>query len=463
MGFADTLYPKLPTLAQHLAVSAFGVRWRWRRFGGDYAQHLTGFRERERYDLAQWRTYQTQRLRRILQLARATPYYRNTFSRLRIDDATIATFALEDLTRIPILEKEETRSAPEAFLVTGEERERLTICATSGSSGTPVRTYWSNEDFRRSLALREARGCVPAGVSYRQPRATFSGRLVVPQAVSNGPFYRFNLAERQVYFSAFHLSPRNAASYVRALHRHGIVWATGYTHAYEQLAGMMIEQQLVPPPTLKAIITTSEKLTPQGRALIERAFRCRVFQEYGQVEDACWACERLDGRMHVSPDAGIIELVRADGTTIPVSDPSEGQVVATSFIRESQIFLRYRLGDVASWDPEATQSMQTPILREISGRIEDVVIAPDGRRTVRFHGIFTEMAGVREAQVIQEARDLLRIRVVPSPAYGPDTATEIVRRVQVRLTAEMRVEVEPVESIPRTAAGKFQAVVSRVR
>jgi phenylacetate-CoA ligase len=338
----------------------------------------------------------------------------------------------------------------------------LTVCATSGSSGTPVRTYWSNEDFRRSLALREARGCRPAGVSYRQPRATFSGRLVVPDATSTGPFYRFNLAERQVYFSAFHLSPQNAADYVRALHRHHIVWATGYTHAYEQLGLMMLEQQLAPPPSLRAIITTSEKLTPSGREIIERAFGCRVYQEYGQVEDACWACERADGRLYVSPDAGILELVRADGSVIPIDDPSEGQVVATSLIRRSQIFLRYRLGDVACWDPEASRRANTPILRDISGRIEDVIVAPDGRRTVRFHGIFTEMPGVREAQVIQEARDLLRIRVVASPSYGPDTVDEIVRRIQVRLTTEMRVEVERVDLIPRTAAGKFQAVISRI-
>jgi phenylacetate-CoA ligase len=57
----------------------------------------------------------------------------------------------------------------------------------------------------------------------------------------------------------------------------------------------------------------------------------------------------------------------------------------------------------------------------------------------------------------------VRIVVVPSRDYGPETADEIVRRVQQRLTMDMQVEVNAVESIPRTAAGKFQAVVSRLR
>lgn len=457
MALADRLYRRLPVLGQHAAVTAFGLVWHWRRFGGGYANARKGFIERESYGLEQWARYQRDQLRELLQASMRTPYYRDRFTRSAID-----RFELDDLSRIPILEKAETRKQPEAFLIDDVDVDKLTICATSGSSGTPVRTYWSNADFRRSLALREARACRPAGVSYREPRATFSGRLVVPDANSNGPFHRFNLVERQVYFSAFHIAPQNAKAYVDALNRHGIVWCTGYTHAYEQLGAMMLEQGIPPPPTVRAVITTSEKLTQGGRTIIEQAFGARVFEEYGQVEDACWACERPDGRLHVSPDAGILELVRPDGTSIPYDDPTEGQVVATSLIRRSQIFLRYRVGDMACWDVEATRQLGTPVLREISGRIEDVVIAPDGRRTVRFHGIFTELPAVREAQVIQEAVDRLRIRVVGTAGYGSGTAEEIVRRVHARLTTSMRVEVERVDSIPRTSAGKFQAVINRV-
>lgn len=453
MGLADRVYRHLPVLAQHAAISAFGLAWKWRRFGGSYDDEVRGFLAREHYDLAAWRAYQTQALREVIALARRTRYYATLDARVT---------EIEDLAGVPILEKAETRATPEAFVVGGIALDKLTICATSGSSGTPVRTYWSNADFRRSLAMREARSCRPAGVSFADPRATFSGRIVVPDPESKGPFYRFNLAERQVYFSAFHLAPQHARAYVDALVRHDIVWATGYTHAYEQLGSMMLEQAIPPPKRLRAIITTSEKLTPSGRATIERAFGCRVFEEYGQVEDACFACERADGRMYTSPDSAIIELVRPDGSVIPYDDGSEGEVVATSLNRRSQIFLRYRLGDVARWDPEATRATGTPVLAEISGRVEDVVIAPDGRRTVRFHGIFTELAGVREAQVIQEARDRLRILVVPTPAFGAATVAEIIARVQQRLTTAMQVDVERTLQIPRTATGKFQAVINRV-
>lgn len=460
----DRVYSHSPVALQHVMVSAFGARWRWRRFGPGFDDELAGFLARAHFSAAEWRDYQTAMLRQLLAVAwTRIPYYQEAWRGLGLDLPTIERFTLDDLRSLPVLEKDAPRTAPEAFCIDGDPQKAV-ACATSGSTGTPVRAYFTNADFRRAIALREARSCQIAGVSFKQPRATFSGRLVEPNPRSTGPFYRFNAFERQVYFSAFHLSPRNAAAYVEPLRRHEIVWGTGYTHAWHQLASFMLDQGIAPPASLRAIITTSEKLTPPGRETIKRAFGCPVYQEYGTVEDAVFACEHPDGRLRLSPDAGILELRRPDGTIVEASSSDEGETITTGFIRRRQLFIRYRLGDVARWDQEPDRTgYAMPILKEVVGRLEDVVVGPDGRRTVRFHGIFTELQGVREAQVIQEELDRLRILVVPSPHFGEDTVREIEQRIHARLTSAMRVTVEPVEAIPRTQAGKLKAVISRLR
>ncbi len=46
-----------------------------------------------------------------------------------------------------------------------------------------------------------------------------------------------------------------------------------------------------------------------------------------------------------------------------------------------------------------------PVLREVIGRLEDCVYGLDGRRLVRFHGIFVDQPHVREGQIVQEALD----------------------------------------------------------
>ena len=461
-GLADAVYAKLPTPLQHVAVSAFGLSWNRKRFGGIFRREVAGFIRRESFSPEQWRTYQQERLREVLTLAMSrVSYYRRAYAELGLTRERIARFTLDDLRDLPLLEKDEVRARPLDFVVDGRPPRGATLCPTSGSTGTPVAAWYTNADFQRSLALRETRSCRPAGVSFSEPRATFSGRLVVSDPESRGPFHRYNWIEKQAYFSSFHLSPANAPQYVEELRRHGTVWITSYTHVCHQLALMIREQRLSPPSTLRAIITTSEKLTPAAKGQIEEAFECPVFEEYGAVEDAFFASAHADGRLRVSPDAGILEVLREDGEPAAPGEP--GEVVVTGFIRRSQPLIRYRLGDVATWAEERYAGpTHLPILEEVVGRLEDVVITPDGRRTVRFHAVFTELPTVREGQVIQEARDKLRIKVVPTAGFGPDTVDEITARVHARLSKAMNVEVEAVDSIPRTKAGKFKAVINLV-
>jgi phenylacetate-CoA ligase len=238
-----------------------------------------------------------------------------------------------------------------------------------------------------------------------------------------------------------------------------VTWLTGYAVSYHLLARHILERGLRVPP-LKAVITTSEKVTPQMREVMEQAYGCGVFEEYGTVENAVFASQCEHGRLHASPDAGVVEILRPDGSAC---EPGEaGEVVATGFIRRYQPFIRYRVGDVAAWDPAPCAcGRHMPVLREIVGRIEDVVVGPDGRQMVRFHGIFIGQPHVVEGQVIQEALDRIRVKVVPTADFGPEDVQDIRQRIRQRL-GEVEVVVEPVEAIERNASGKFQAVVSRI-
>jgi phenylacetate-CoA ligase len=94
------------------------------------------------------------------------------------------------------------------------------------------------------------------------------------------------------------------------------------------------------------------------------------------------------------------------------------------------------------------------------GRIEDLVVGPDGRKLVRFHGIFVSQPHVREGQIVQETRSRLRVKVVPTSGFDEADTLDIVSRIRQRLGTAVEVIVETVDHIPRTKSGKFQAVVS---
>ena len=456
MKVSERVYRHSPLGLQNLMVSAFGAYWHWVRFGRGWRAAVQAFQSREWNSAAEWQDWTAVRLGELLRVAAVqVPYYKETWGREA--KAAAADCRLQEL---PLLPKEPLRQHPEAFLQMGQKPLKTLVHHTSGSSGTPIAVHWTIPEYRRALALREARSAGWAGVSFRQPRATFSGRLVVPDPHSKGPFYRLNRVEKQVYFSAFHLRPETAGAYVDALRRHRVEWLTGYAVSWYLLAAMSIEQGLVVPP-LRAVVTTSEKVTPEMRAVMETAYGCPVFEEYSTVENALFASECEHHRLHVSPDAGIVEILREDGSPC---DPGEaGEVVATCLLRTYQPLIRFRLGDVAAWDPEPCPCGRAmPVLKEVVGRLEDVVVGPDGRRLVRFHGIYLGLQGVRCGQVIQEAMNSITVRVEATRDYNLETEREIIRRVKERIGGEVSVVVLPVDAIPRGPGGKFRAVVSRV-
>jgi phenylacetate-coenzyme A ligase PaaK-like adenylate-forming protein len=457
MGRLDGAYRRLPVGAQHMAVSLYGLYWRRLRFGPGYSASVREYASREHWSDAEWRAWTQGRSAQILSIAaQDVPFYRDTWTSAERRAAMAGR--LDDL---PLLEKQPLRDDPRAFLRGGTYPRRPLVFHTSGSTGTPIATVWTALEMRRSMAVREVRSAGWAGVSFSLPRATFSGRMVVPEPNSPGPFHRFNLAERQVYFSAFHLRPETARAYVRALRRHRIQWLTGYAVSSYLLAREILDQHLDVPP-LRAVITTSEKLTERMRSTIEEAFGCRAYEEYSTVENVLFASECEHGRLHVSPDIGLVEILRPDGSAC---EPGEaGEVVATCLLRELQPLVRFRLGDIAMWDEAPCPcGRNMPVIREVLGRIEDVVVGRDGRRMVRFHGLFIDQPRVREGQVVQETIDRIRVRVVPAAGFGQPDVDDIAGRVRQRLGPDIDVIVEPVSRIPRTAAGKFPAVVSLLR
>jgi len=215
MGRLDALYARLPLLLQHAAVSAFGAYWYWQRFGPGYRRYVAEYTARDHWSAAEWNAWQRRRLRAVLAgAAREVPYYRDTWTTAECRAALAG-----HLTALPLLGKEPLRADPQAFVWPRRAPRRPLIFHTSGSTGTPIASYWSLAELRRSLAVREVRSAGWAGVSFRDPRATFSGRMVEPDPLSAGPFYRYNAVERQTYLSPFHLRPATARQYVAALQR----------------------------------------------------------------------------------------------------------------------------------------------------------------------------------------------------------------------------------------------------
>jgi phenylacetate-CoA ligase len=97
-------------------------------------------------------------------------------------------------------------------------------------------------------------------------------------------------------------------------------------------------------------------------------------------------------------------------------------------------------------------------LDRVEGRTDDLLFTRDGRRIGRLDPVFKSKLPIREAQIIQETLDKVRVRYVPTSEFNSQAASSMIERLQDRI-GPVEVILEQVDEIPRTGNGKFRAVI----
>ncbi len=448
------LYYSVPVALQNALVSAYALARARKRYGGRYAHLVREARTALTLREDEVRSYQLRQLRTMLTHAQAlVPFYRRLFGEVGFD--VDAFERLEDLYRLPVLTKEAVRANAAALRADGTRP--FWTNETSGSTGTPLTVALSAEAYQLTMALlvlhEEDHGIVPA-----DRRATFAGRLVQPVDDDRPPFWRFNWAERQMLCSAYHLSDRNLPAYLDALAAFAPREIIGYPSAIATVASFCLSSGRRPRLPLKAVVTNSESLLDWQRDAIERAFEIPVFDYYGTAEAVVFAGQCTEGRYHPHPMMGVAEVV--DDRGHPAAPGEAGRLVCTTLCNEAMPLIRYEVGDlVVVAEGPCRCGRPGSTWSTVVGRVDDVVVTPEGHRVGRLDHVFKGVSAVREAQIVQTSSDRLAIRIVPDAGYSEAVAALIVRNTRERVGSTMRVDLEQVDQIPRTSRGKFKAVI----
>ncbi len=461
MSFTEKLYNVSPVFLQNALVSMYGWQWHKRRFGGIFQHELAGFRQRESFTSEQWKSYVDASLKKMLLHAYDTvPYYRTVWDAAGVTKVQLNNITTDSLSALPMLDKESLRKYGTTELLSANREKGGSFFSSSGSTGTPTSILFSHPMHQRWSAAYEARVRNWAGVDRHMRRGMIGGRKVVPHANATPPYYRYNSVEKQVYFSAYHISAKNAANYVAAMHKYQPEYMVGYAMANYLLARFIKEENLSA-PRMKAVLTSSEKLTQEMRDVFHEVYGCKTYDAWSGVEACGLVSECEHGSLHISPDVGIIELLDKDGR--PVKPGEIGEVVCTGLLNYDQPLIRYRIGDYMRLaEGICSCGRHMPVVDEIIGRLEDVVVTKDGREMVRFHSIFTGMPNIIKGQVVQEAIDDIALNIV---AVNPLTESEkqILKERLYNQLGNVNVYISELKEIPVGANGKFRAVISKIK
>ena len=143
-----------------------------------------------------------------------------------------------------------------------------------------------------------------------------------------------------------------------------------------------------------------------------------------------------------------------------------GRLICTGLLNADMPLIRYEVGDRGALAPQNMPACACgrtlPRLHSVEGRLDDVVITPDGRRIGRLDPVLKADLPVREMQIVQESVDGLRVRVVPGAGFTPAHEQSIRRRLRQRV-GDMTIEFDYLPQLPRGANGKVRFVISKVQ
>ncbi|MFX0200880.1 MAG: phenylacetate--CoA ligase family protein [Candidatus Hodarchaeota archaeon] len=409
------------------------------------------------------RKYQEQKLRSVVKYAyNFVPFYHDQLKKLGITPNDIQT--LEDLTKLPVVQKETIRHLDPSHLVSSQKNiQDLKIVRTSGSSGTPFLIYIDGveDDWRKSVYMRANILC------GQKPRDRWVVITAPHHFGDTTQIQRILGMYAQKVVSIFMDVDEQVDFIVKA--KADIL--DGYSSSLTVIA-KHVDREGISGISPKLTFGNAEIIDLPSRKYLEDVFDTIYCDQYGcaELDRTAWQCPERIG-YHMDVDSVITELVDEDGSPVGVGE--RGEVVFTSLFNYSMPFLRYAVGDVAvALSEKCSCGVTFPLMEKIEGRTDAFPILPDG--TLISPLIFTAAMmryqffdKIRNYRIIQKKRDLFLIYVekeadqITDSLLSKSLTSYLKDKIGVP-SMDIEFQVKFVDTIPKDKTGKLKSVYSEI-
>ncbi|MBI5784818.1 MAG: phenylacetate--CoA ligase family protein [Rhodocyclales bacterium] len=402
-----------------------------------YAQ-LAELLANQRLSRAQVLARQRADLAAIVDFARKhVPYYRTRY-------ANVAEFG-----DLPILTKPEVVEHLDELLADNADRQEARIGYTGGSTGTPL-AFWYDEAKHELMRAGMMRSYMGSGWQPGQRILNFWGARQDTAAggVFGAGWSDYIAAERTI--AAFEYTGQQLREWANVIRAYRPVLLQGYASILAELARHVLDERMPMPTSLIGVYSTAETLEHWQRELMERAFACKVFNQYGSREVPNIACECRRGKMHVFTDMVYLEST------------ADERLLVTSLTNRLMPMIRYENGDSGRLlDRGCDCGWPFPLMAMGVCRQNDLIRTPVGKtlHPAYFNRLLYGMTQIRQYQWQQVAPDRMLLSVVASPALADEFVAGLGASIRNEVDAAMKLEVRHVDAIARSASGKHRFVI----
>ncbi len=291
----------------------------------------------EPFSPAALEAFRLERLNETIALARENSKYYSE----RLPDGSLSS--IRDIEKLPFTRPEELYAEPYAFLcVSPREVERITTVATSGSSGSSKRIFFTADDIELCADFFH-----------------HGMRLMVDETDRLGILFPASAPGSVGELLARGLH-RGGTEAVQLFHKIGDISALAAAISEENLTSLAGFPSVVsalaegyPHLPIKTVLLSADYVSPACRESIKNAWGAEVFEHYGMTEmglGCAVSCEHQRG-YHIREADILIEIIDpVSGRVLPEGE--YGEVVFTTLTRRAMPLIRYRTGDFSRFIPE---------------------------------------------------------------------------------------------------------------
>lgn len=369
----------------------------------------------------------------------------------------------ENWNSLPILKKKDFQQPLQELLSKPFTVKNIYVSNTSGSSGHPF--FFGRDKFSHALIWAFILQTYERlGITSGSMQARFYG--IPLQGVSYYSELFKDFLMRRKRFVVFDLSDRVLEKFLTTFRTISFDYVYGYTNSmlifarYLQQRGIILKQEC---PTLMQCIATSEVCTEEDRFFLQKTFGVPVIREYGASELDVLAIEDASQRWSLNESNLFVEVL--DEHDNPLPEGEEGRLIVTSLFNKAMPFIRYEVGDLGI----IGRDEQGRYLKQLSGRTNDTIILPSGKRSPGFtfyyisrnvlesHGIFKEFI------IRQTSLDLFEFDAVLSRPLEEEDFAAIRTIMDKYLEPGLKLRINRVEKIQRPASGKIKHFYSELK
>lgn len=414
--------------------------------GRKYPAYLREARAMERWSRDELETWRRGKLAALLDHARAhVPYWRNTL------DASGSELARPERFReIPFLTKDLFAEQGAALVDERPPKGRITKSSTGGSTGKNIWFLLDLETHDRRRAVARLTDSWE-GVYPGTRTVTLWGSPLDANPSRLSRLYD-TLANRML-LSAYGVDDAKVASHTERLLAFRPEIVVSYPSILLHFARRMGKDRCRS-LSVRRVFTSAEALYPAVRDELQDLFGCPVRNRYASREFGMIAaqCPESDC-LHVMDPRFLVESIEFEG--VP-------ELVVTDLDNRVQPFIRYRIHDSARiLSGPCSCGRPFTRLQSVEGRSLDVIVTPTGKA---FGGTFFTLVlrpsdrSVEQFQVIQEAKDRIRVLVVPGPGWSDARSAEVRAKLEGQLDG-IECRIETVREIPVLKSGKRRFVI----